>query len=141
MTAHSPGLLGTQDDVILARVGAFVIDYVLSFVLGVGLGFGFAIALESTAGIYLGVILGFFGYYIVLEGLTGQTLGKRVAGVVVVSRDGSPITFGQALTRNLLRLVDGILNYAVGLVVMLVSEDRQRIGDHVADTVVVRARR
>ena len=93
MNAHSPGLLGTQDDVILARVGAFVIDYIVSFVLGVGLGFGFEIVLESTVGIYLGVILDLFGYYIVLEGLSGRTLGKRVAGIVVVSRDGNAITF------------------------------------------------
>jgi uncharacterized RDD family membrane protein YckC len=43
--------------------------------------------------------------------------------------------------RNVLRIVDGILNYAVGLVVMLVTDGRQRIGDLAAGTRVVRSRR
>lgn len=141
MTAQTPGYVGTQDDVILARVGAFVLDHVLSFVAAVLVGLGFAVLTRSRAGIFLGVALGFAGYFVILEGLFGQTVGKRAAGIVVVSRDGSPITFRQSLVRNLLRAVDGVLNYAVGLVVMLLSDDRQRIGDLAADTLVVRARR
>lgn len=141
MSDSSLGHMGTQGDVILARVGAFVLDHVLSLVVAVAAGVGFALLLRSEAGIYLGVVLGYFGYFIVLEGLFGRTVGKRVAGVVVVSRDGSRITFGQSATRNLLRVVDGILSYAVGLVVMLLGEDRQRIGDLAAGTLVVRARR
>ncbi len=141
MTESSPGYPGTQDDVILGRVGAFILDYTLSLIIGVILGFGFAVLLRSSVGVYLGMPIGLFGYYILLEGRTGQTLGKRLAGVVVVSRDGSSITYRQALVRNLLRIIDGILSYALGLVVMLISEDRQRIGDHIADTLVVRARR
>ncbi|AHG00217.1 transporter [Halostagnicola larsenii XH-48] len=141
MTEQSAGYVGTQDDVILGRVGAFVLDYILSLILGMILGFGLAIALDSVAGVYLGMPIGLLGYYILLEGATGQTLGKRLAGVIVVSRDGSSITFRQALVRNLLRIVDGILSYAVGLVVMLVSDDRQRVGDHAANTLVVRSKR
>lgn len=141
MSSQSPGYLGTQDDVILPRVGAFVLDYVLSLVAGVALGFALGAALESRTAVFLGVILGLLGYYVLLEGAFGQTVGKRLAGVVVVSRDGSPITFRQAAVRNLLRVVDGFFNYAVGLVVMLVTDDRQRVGDLVADTLVVRARR
>ena len=141
MTESPVGYLGTQDDVILPRVGAFVLDYVASIAGGAVLGFGLAVALDSIVGIYLGMPLGIVGYYVVLEGAFGQTLGKRVAGVIVVSRDGSPITFRQSLVRNLLRVVDAFFHYAVGLVVMLVSEDAQRVGDIAADTLVVRARR
>ncbi|WP_435159330.1 RDD family protein [Haladaptatus sp. DFWS20] len=132
-------VMGTQEDVILSRVFAFIIDHILSLVAAVVLGIGLAAAL-GRAGIWLGVILGFTGYFIVLEGLFGQTLGKRLLGIVVVKRSGEPISMGSSLVRNVLRIIDGILSYAVGLVVMLVSDDRQRIGDHVADTVVVRAR-
>ena len=141
VSKHSHGFVGSQNDVILPRVGAFIVDYVISFVLGIGIGVGMGLWLGSRGAVYLGALLGLFGYFIVLEGWSGQTVGKWLFGVIVVSRDGSPITFRQSLARNLLRAIDGILNYAVGLVVMLVSQDRQRIGDHVAGTLVVRARR
>ena len=137
---QSPGYLGSQNDVILPRVGAFIVDHVISFILGVGLALAMGLWLGSQGAMYLGALLGLFGYFIVLEGWSGQTVGKRLFGVIVVSRDGSPITFRQSLARNLLRVIDGILNYALGLVVMLVSQDRQRIGDHAAGTLVVRAR-
>lgn len=141
MPAGSPGYLGTQDDVILPRVGAFVLDYVISLIVALVVGFGIGAAFGSNGAVFLGVLLGLVGYYVVLEGAFGQTVGKRLAGVIVVSRDGSPIGYRQAAVRNLLRVVDAFFNYAVGLVVMLVTDDCQRVGDIVADTLVVRARR
>lgn len=141
MTEPSRGYVGTQDDVVLARVGAFVLDYVVSLVCGAALGFGLAVLLDSAAGVYLGLPLGLFAYYVGLEWRFGRTLGKRAAGIVVVSRDGGPITLRQSAVRNALRVVDGLFNYAVGLVVMLTNDDVQRFGDMVADTLVVRARR
>lgn len=141
MTESTAGYLGTERDVVLPRVGAFVLDYFLSLLAGGALGLGLALLTRSEALIYVGLPVGLLGYYVVLEAQFGQTVGKRVAGVVVVRRDGRPITFRQALARNLLRVVDGLFNYAVGLVVMLTNEERQRVGDVVAETVVVRARR
>lgn len=132
--------MGTEDAVLGARIGAFLVDYVLSLVVAVALGVGFAVLLQSRGGVFLGVGLGFVAYFIVPEGLYGQTPGKRLLGVMVVLEDGSPCTMGASFLRNLLRLVDGILNYVVGLVVILLSDRRQRVGDHVAQIVVVRAR-
>lgn len=140
MPSSSGGHLGTEQDVILPRVGAFIIDHVVSFVVAVAIGLVFGLATGSSGAIYLGVLIGVFGYFIVLEGLTGQTLGKMAFGVIVVKSDGSAIGFGDAAIRNILRLIDGILTYAVGLVVMLLSDRRQRVGDHAAGTVVVRKR-
>ncbi|WP_440007870.1 RDD family protein [Halomicrococcus sp. SG-WS-1] len=132
-------VMGTEDDVVGSRVVAFVLDHVVSFVGAVALGVAFALPF-GEAGIWLGVPLGLFGYFVVLEGLFGQTVGKKLTGVVVVRRSGEPCGMGASVVRNLLRLVDGFLSYAVGLVVMLLTDDRQRIGDLAADTVVVRAR-
>lgn len=140
MAASNRGYLGTQDDVVLARIGAFVLDHVLSFLVAILTGSLAGFALRSRTGIFLGVLLGFAAYFIVPEGLYGQTIGKRTAGIVVVRSDGEPISFRQSIVRNLLRVVDGMFSYAVGLAVMLVTDDRQRIGDLAADTVVVRAR-
>ncbi|WP_129112623.1 RDD family protein [Halegenticoccus tardaugens] len=133
-------LMGTEQDVIGARVGAFVVDYVLSFLVAMGGGFLLAILFRSEVATILGVVLTYCAYFVLLEGLYGQTIGKRLLGVVVVKRDGSPCTMGASVVRNLLRIVDGILNYVVGLVVMLITDERQRIGDLAADTVVVRTR-
>ncbi len=69
----------------------------------------------------------------------GQTPGKRWVGIRVVSRSGMPVRFHQVLIRNLLRPVDMLpIYYGVGLICVLVSGHRQRLGDMAADTVVVR---
>lgn len=124
MSRQRHSQLGTQQDVIGARVVAFIIDHILSFIAAVALGVGFAVVLGSKVWIYLGVVVGLFGYFILLEGLFGQTVGKRLLGVVVIKRDGSPCTMSASIVRNLLRIIDGILSYAVGLVAMLLSDDR-----------------
>jgi len=72
----------------------------------------------------------------------GQTPGKRVLGLRVLSRDGLPITFGQAVIRNLVRFVDLVpLTYLVGAVTVLLDRDGRRLGDLASGTVVVRERR
>lgn len=145
MSTSSPGYVGTQDDVILSRVGAFIVDYIVSIIVGAAGTIGLLIALGtpdvSEAGFIILAITIILSYFIVLEGLFGKTVGKRLFGIVVVSRDGSAITMRQSAVRNLLRVVDGLLNYVVGLIVMLLGEDRQRLGDLAAGTLVVRARR
>jgi uncharacterized RDD family membrane protein YckC len=68
----------------------------------------------------------------------GQTPGKRVAGIRVITLTGQPITAFDALVRNLLRIVDWLpLLYAVGLISMFFTSRHQRLGDIVAGTVVV----
>lgn len=68
----------------------------------------------------------------------GQTLGMRWLHLQVVGGDGSPATAGQLALRWLMLLVDGMFLGAVGLASMLLTPRRQRLGDVVADTVVVR---
>jgi len=82
-------------------------------------------------------------YYGLAEALTGQTLGKKLLGLKVVSEDGSVATTGQILIRTLLRIVDQIpFLYLLGLIVMLATgRQRKRIGDIVARTRVVAAPR
>ena len=78
-------------------------------------------------------------YYVLMEGYLGQTLGKVAAGITVVSEvTGRPPGLAPAALRTLLRLVDGLFSYAVAFVVTLGSDRRQRLGDIVAHTLVVR---
>jgi uncharacterized RDD family membrane protein YckC len=109
----------------------------LSLAFGVFLG-GFAKALRFVA---LFVIQ--WGYGAGLEWRwQGQTLGKRVVGLRVLSFHGTPITFAQAAVRNLLRIVDILpVGYLVGALSVLCDRHARRFGDIAADTVVIRARR
>ncbi|SRR5258708_31402526 len=80
-------------------------------------------------------------YFVLLEELYGATLGKMLFGIKVVSENGSKITIKQSLYRNLLRIVDGfpyIIPNLVGLVVLSTNDKKQRIGDRVAKTLVVK---
>jgi uncharacterized RDD family membrane protein YckC len=81
-------------------------------------------------------------YWTLQEALwSGQTLGKRALHLRVVDASGGPITTGQALIRNLLRLVDFLpAYYAIGMVAVFATARNQRLGDLAAGTVVVRER-
>lgn len=82
------------------------------------------------------------GYFVFFEGLwSGQTPGKRVMRLRVVSEAGQPITFEQSLTRNLVRNFDFIpFGYGIGLVALFANGRGKRLGDLAAGTVVVRER-
>lgn len=89
--------------------------------------------------------------------MNGQTLGKRLMGLRVMSVNGCAIDGAQAVLRNLLRAADllpwvslapsadyGALFLpvgAVGLLTMLVTRRFQRLGDIVAGTMVVHEER
>jgi uncharacterized RDD family membrane protein YckC len=77
------------------------------------------------------------GYYVVCEAATGMTLGKWMVGIEVVGEDGATVTFGAAVVRNVLRLVDALLFYLVAFFFVLTSPRGQRLGDRAAHTVVI----
>lgn len=81
----------------------------------------------------------YYGYFAVFESLwNGQTPGKRKAGIRVIKDNGASITVGDAVSRNLLRLVDQLPGmYGVGLLTMMLNRQNKRLGDFVAGTVVV----
>jgi uncharacterized protein len=77
-----------------------------------------------------------FNYFAFSEWRWGQTIGKNATGIEVRSLDGSDrLGFGQASIRNLLRLVDFFI---VGEVMIAATDRKQRLGDKLAKTVVVR---
>ncbi|MCS7224932.1 MAG: RDD family protein [Armatimonadetes bacterium] len=79
-------------------------------------------------------------YYILSEGLwSGQTVGKRLFRLRVLTTDGTAPDLAAATIRNVLRLVDYFPGTCgVGFVVMLISPHFRRVGDYAAGTLVVR---
>lgn len=136
-------------DVLGRRIGAALLDFVVLAVLFVILGLLIGdtdsddgnVSVNLSGGPFLIWLALTLGYYGVLEAISGQTLGKRALGVRVVGEDRSSTpAAGKIAIRTLLRLIDGILFYLVGLIVVLVTgERRQRLGDLAAGTFVVRA--
>jgi uncharacterized RDD family membrane protein YckC len=80
------------------------------------------------------------GYFIFWEMVTnGRSPGKMLVGLRVVRRDGLPVDLKSSVLRNLLRIVDLLPeNYVIGLTSMLLSPSGERLGDHVAGTIVIR---
>lgn len=78
---------------------------------------------------------------VVVQGLTGWTIGKLLTGIRVVRADGRPPGIGKALVRWVLWVVDGqpCGLPLVGFITGLTTTGHRRVGDMVAKTFVVRA--
>ena len=77
-------------------------------------------------------------YLIGLEATLGGTVGKLVLGLRVRKVDGSPIGWKEAIIRNLMLCVEEFTLFIVTIITMNNSPMRQRWGDRVAGTVVVK---
>jgi uncharacterized RDD family membrane protein YckC len=71
---------------------------------------------------------------VLLPGLKGTTPGKSAVGIRIVKDDGSNPGIGRALVRAIFWAIEGWL---IALIVALVTERNQRVGDLVASTYVV----
>jgi uncharacterized RDD family membrane protein YckC len=132
-----------------SRFAAQLLDLLVLTAVLVALGLaGFGLAVVSgraLLGLLVFVVLGFasfWAYWILQEALwSGQTVGKYVLHLRVIDARGGPVTAGQAVIRNLLRVVDFLpWSYALGTVVMFGTVRSQRLGDLAAGTIVIRER-
>jgi uncharacterized RDD family membrane protein YckC len=131
---HPPSREDT--DVIGRRVIAQIIDTIVAGFI-VGLFFGLSVPDSLTFLFFVGVLAS-LAYWFLLEGVwDGKTVGKALTGIKTVKEDGSECSVGAAVVRNLLDILDGLFYYLVGFLVMAFSDNRQRIGDRLAGTMVV----
>ena len=138
---------------VAIRFVAILIDYlivaVISGILAIPL-LAAAVAVNVTNGNVSAVSLGpivavsvvglvvWFLYFTLLEGRYGQTVGKMALSIKVVREaDGAPIDYGEAAVRTVLRIIDGLFDYLIGAIFIWTSDEKQRLGDRVAHTVVV----
>ena len=140
-----------------SRGAAAAIDTIISMVVLIVLA-----AIAGVAASYSGVTLGnispsaawvmaayviaqftvTWGYYVVFEGIwDGQTPGKRFMHLRVVRDGGFSVTFAASAVRNLLRVIDALGVYLVGIIVAMLNDSRKRLGDIVAGTFVIKEER
>jgi len=87
------------------RVFAFLIDFAIAFVVFLVLPNIFSVlTIGATVLLGLNVILFslvlFWIYFTLLEGFSGQSLGKRLTGLMVVRLDGKKLFYDHAAVRN-----------------------------------------
>lgn len=101
-----------------------------------------SILLVKTTGIVLAsVVIGGYGvgFIWIIQGLTGWTPGKLIAGIRVVNANGTGPGIGRSFLRWIMYIVDGQCSGIIGLVLMLTTKGHRRLGDMVAKTFVVRS--
>ena len=131
-----------------SRTAALLIDIVVQLVTLFGASYlvgvvSFTSDPALTAVIYLVLtVLVLVGYPVAFETLTrGRSLGKLALGLRVVSDDGSPERFRQALFRGLAGVLEfWTLGGAPALICSLISEKGKRLGDIFAGTIVISER-
>ncbi len=124
-----------------SRYLAWLIDESIIWAIDAALVFALAPAGETgIALIILGVFAIDFSYFTFFELRgSGQTPGKRVFGLRVISARGSQLRPIDLLIRNLLRPVD-MLPFAMltGATIAAIDKWGRRLGDLAADTIVIR---
>jgi uncharacterized RDD family membrane protein YckC len=88
------------------------------------------------------VLIGIWYWVIRPHSHHGQTFGMQLLGLRVISKDGGPASMAQLFIRWICLIFDAIpyswpFTGLVGFVVILCSRHRQRIGDHLARTLVI----
>lgn len=146
-------------DFILAGIGnrayALIIDYiVLGLVLIIilliwaALSFVFIDLITNLGGgvrnlslwlIAIQLLISFtiyVGYFVFFETLwQGQTPGKRLVKIRVLSDDGKSVQLQQTTLRALLRPLDDIV--FIGVFLIMLSRKEKRLGDWIAGTIVI----
>lgn len=162
-----PRVLAYLLDVLISVFSYCVVGFALFLIFVFAIfplasSFGFDGVLESLMGAIVG--FAFIGYFIVYwfygaifeTYFNGQTLGKRLTKLRVLTTDGHSIDGVQAILRNFFRLLDiapvvpistffaseepilvGIPTCVFGMIMMTLSSKYQRIGDLVAGTIVI----
>lgn len=129
------------------RIAARCIDLAGFLVLGIVFVILMGIAsvnISSKAGVVVMIIfLAIFAFYDLVCEITmnGQTVGKRVLKIKVISLDGTQPTFSQYLLRWLFRIIDFGIPFGWGIVALIAvvaSKNHQRLGDMLAKTTLIK---
>lgn len=77
-------------------------------------------------------------YFVLLEGVYGATVGKRLSGIRVVGPNGQRPGLTRSAIRNLLRIIDSLPAFNIlGIILIINSPEKARFGDRAAGTRVI----
>lgn len=133
------------------RFFAILIDYIIYFVIFYFIGKYYGENYVTEDGVVgfrlegfpaLVCFLCWFLLIPILEGATGQTIGKMIFRIKTLKHNGTKISIGKSIGKSIVRhlfdFVDCLPFFGiVGLLVASNNELRQRVGDLVAKTIVL----
>ncbi|MDN3587391.1 RDD family protein [Pedobacter aquatilis] len=132
--------LGERIAARLIDLAGFAVLYIVVLILMVAAQFSTSGNISIVLIILFAVI--FIFYDLVCEMLmNGQSFGKKIMKIKVISLDGGQPTFGQYLMRWIFRIVDFGVWFGWGVVALIsvaVTEKHQRIGDKLAKTTLIK---
>jgi uncharacterized RDD family membrane protein YckC len=127
------------------RILAFLIDFIIIWLIGMIIGIFFGTPHEDGIGYNFNGLPAFawmccrLFLWSISEALWGQTIGKRLLELKVVSNDFRPIGMGQAFGRFFLGFIDYM--FLIGLIISSINKLNKRIGDMAANTVVIKLKK
>ncbi len=133
-------VLRNPGDLFGRRFVASLLDGAVICASWLGMGYLLSSELyEKTWFVWIGIIT---LYYPLSEFKYSATIGKKICGLKVVRMDRRKLTYKEPLIRFLARIVEANPFVFLGLpsiIAFIASERRQRLGDIMAKTLVVRA--
>lgn len=128
------------------RLVALMIDGFLVFLMQIS--FGLLLAFTGSSGFHLqgsmSVLLQLFAtilslfYWIFFTGYCGQTPGKMLLRIQVVTVDGAPLGYGKAFYREVVgKFISGII-FCIGYLMAAFDDQKQGLHDRMAKTYVVK---
>lgn len=140
-------------DYPVAGLGERTAAHLIDTALFVALYFVFAfsavaggIIIDRNPTIFLVIIIAYFATYVFYNlfceiFFNGQSIGKRLLKIKVISLDGAQASIGQYFIRWVFRIIDFTLSAnLLGFICVAVTEQKQRIGDMVAGTTVIKTK-
>jgi uncharacterized RDD family membrane protein YckC len=92
----------------------------------------------GTSWLFISTIVLPIAYFTICEGACGQTLGKSLLGITVVSAEGHPISFGRAFAR-LLTLPYSFIPVGIGFLWAALPPAKHAWHDYISATQVISA--
>ena len=127
------------------RVVQYIIDYIITAAIAalvmwvLDRGSGAVNVVLLLVGVAINLAWYFWYWVLRPYQANGQSFGMQLLGLRVISKDGGPASMMQLFIRGILLIVDTLIWGLVGFITIVASRYRQRVGDHAARTLVVRA--
>lgn len=125
------------------RFFAWVIDFVIISLISTSVVFLYFLSLSdnfdnfiTNNGMYVPTSVIFFLYWIILEYKTGQTIGKKILNIKIISIEGKKPNLKGVLISSFGKAF--LLPFDVLFGWILTNENRQRVFNRLGDTVVIK---
>lgn len=120
----------------LVDVCLIALIYLIIFlVFGSGLSLEGTFALSYFTNIFLSLV-----YFTVCYSTKGQTLGKKIFGIKVISVDEEALNFATGIIRYIGYYISALL-LLVGFIIIPFTKEKQGLHDKLAGTIVVKVRK